>query len=256
MTAPTLTLTLRCTPEAYAALRAIAVLMPGVHLEDTESGAPTQISALTSAAPPSSLDTVAAPDPAAGPSLREVPARPGLDWLPQLDPARTGLLPVLSPTPGERHTRLSVHSDGSANPNPGRGGAALVTGTLAVGWPAAHATNNEMELLAALGALRLAAAAPDVRELVLHSDSKYVVDGMTSWMPGWVKKGWKRPGGAIENLALWQALHAQQQALQTAGITTRFVWVKAHATDASNNRADELAALAGASQTLVDRSPH
>ncbi|MFD1730366.1 hypothetical protein ACFSC4_03495 [Deinococcus malanensis] len=83
MTTPSVTLNLRCTPEAYAALRAVAALMPGVQIEEAD------------VATTASVGTA----PTANPSLSQASAVSALDWLPQLDHARTGLLPVLSLPP-------------------------------------------------------------------------------------------------------------------------------------------------------------
>jgi ribonuclease HI len=95
-------------------------------------------------------------------------------------------------------------------------------------------TNNKMELTAAIEALN---ALKRPVEVELHTDSVYVKDGLTKWIHGWKKNGWrtadKKP---VKNAELWKALDA---ATQRHSIDWR--WVKGHAGDAFNERADELA---------------
>src|SRR5690349_24130433 len=69
-------------------------------------------------------------------------------------------------------------------------------------------TNNRMALTSAITLLRLLAAKGNRFRVLAVSDSEYLVKGIREWLPGWVAKGWRRKGGEIENLALWQELHA------------------------------------------------
>ena len=134
--------------------------------------------------------------------------------------------------------RVIIHTDGacSGNPGPGGWGAVLQYGStvkeLKGGEPLT--TNNRMELTAAIEALN-ALKRPLVVEL--HTDSVYVKDGLTKWIHGWKKNGWKTADKKpVKNVELWQAL---DQAVQRH--TIEWHWVKGHNGDEMNERADELA---------------
>lgn len=138
------------------------------------------------------------------------------------------------------HHDVTIHTDGACLGNPGPGGwAALlrcrgVEKTL-VGGEAAT-TNNRMELMAAIAALE---ALRGPCTVVLHTDSQYVRQGITEWIGGWVRRGWRTAGGdAVKNRDLWERLHA---ACQRHRIDWR--WVKGHSGDPDNDRVDELARL-------------
>ena len=131
-----------------------------------------------------------------------------------------------------------IHTDGacSGNPGPGGWGAVLHYGDtvkeLKGGAPLT--TNNQMELTAAIEALT---ALKRPCEIELHTDSNYVKDGLTKWIHGWKKNGWrtadKKP---VKNVELWQALDAATQRHKI-----NWHWVKGHAGDEMNERADQLA---------------
>lgn len=134
--------------------------------------------------------------------------------------------------------QVQVHTDGACLGNPGPGGwAALlcwrgVERELAGGEPAT--TNNRMELMAAIAALE---ALKEPCEVVLTTDSQYVRQGITEWMPGWLRRGWKTAGGApVKNRDLWERLHA---AASRHAVDWR--WVKGHAGHPENERVDQLA---------------
>ena len=134
--------------------------------------------------------------------------------------------------------RVIIHTDGacSGNPGPGGWGAVLQYGgtvkELKGGAPLT--TNNQMELTAAIEALTALKRPVDVE---LHTDSIYVKDGLTKWIHGWKKNGWrtadKKP---VKNLELWQALDAA-----VAQHKIDWHWVKGHNGDETNERADQLA---------------
>jgi ribonuclease HI len=134
--------------------------------------------------------------------------------------------------------RVIIHTDGACSGNPGPGGWGAVlqyNGTVKeLKGGAKLTTNNQMELTAAIEALN-ALKRPCAIEL--HTDSVYVKDGLTKWIHGWKKNGWrtaaKKP---VKNADLWKALDA---AVQRHTIDWR--WVKGHAGDAMNERADVLA---------------
>lgn len=107
-------------------------------------------------------------------------------------------------------------------------------------------TNNRMALRSAIAALDLVAArgAADIRFV---TDSNYIVLGMTEWVGAWRARGWRRKGGAIENLDLWQGL-----AERAAGRRIAWQWVRGHAGHAKNEYANDLATRAAAEQTATD----
>ena len=137
-------------------------------------------------------------------------------------------------------TDVIIYTDGacSGNPGPGGWGAILVHGEtrkeLSGGEP--ETTNNRMELQAAIEALN---ALKRPCKVALYTDSVYVRDGITKWIKGWQRNGWrtaaKKP---VKNAELWQALQA---ALKPHDIDWH--WVKGHAGHPENERADELARI-------------
>jgi ribonuclease HI len=139
-----------------------------------------------------------------------------------------------SPSPG----RVLCYTDGACSGNPGPGGYGVIlrwgehTRELSAGFR--RTTNQRMELRACVAALH---ALKRPCRITLVTDSLYVVKGMQEWVPGWMKRGWRRPGNQpIENLDLWQELH------ELAGRhETTFEWVKGHDGHPENERADELA---------------
>jgi ribonuclease HI len=98
----------------------------------------------------------------------------------------------------------------------------------------AHTTNNRMELLAAISALE---ALTRESALTIVTDSAYVKNGVTEWIHGWKRNGWRTAGkDPVKNVDLWQRLDAAQA---THKVVWR--WIKGHAGHAENERADELA---------------
>ena len=133
-----------------------------------------------------------------------------------------------------------IYTDGACSGNPGPGGWGVVlrygeaVKELHGGDPAT--TNNRMELLAAITALESLSRPVPVQ---LYTDSKYVLDGITKWLPGWQRNGWqtaaKKP---VKNVDLWKRL---VEAMERHQVTWH--WVKGHSGDPGNERADELARL-------------
>ena len=131
-----------------------------------------------------------------------------------------------------------VHTDGacSGNPGPGGWGAILAFGDRQkeLHGGEAHTTNNRMELMGAISALE-ALKKPCVVDL--HTDSQYMRDGIMKWIKNWKRNGWrtadKKP---VKNIDLWQRLEAALERHQV-----RWHWVRGHAGDAMNERADQLA---------------
>jgi ribonuclease HI len=133
---------------------------------------------------------------------------------------------------------VAIWTDGacSGNPGPGGWGVILVAGEhrkeLFGGEP--DTTNNRMELMAAISALE---ALKKPCDITLHIDSQYVRQGITQWIHGWKKNGWKTADKKpVKNAELWQRL---EEATRRHRIDWQ--WVKGHAGDPMNERADELA---------------
>lgn len=136
--------------------------------------------------------------------------------------------------------QVEMYTDGACKGNPGRGGwgvllrAGEATRELCGG--AAHTTNNRMELTAVIEGL---AALKEPCEVALYIDSQYVRQGITSWIKGWKAKGWRTASGSpVKNVDLWQQLDALAH---TAGHRIVWHWVRGHAGDPGNERADALA---------------
>jgi ribonuclease HI len=132
---------------------------------------------------------------------------------------------------------LTIYSDGSCLGNPGRGGwAALIregSSERVLTGSEAQSTNNRMELTAALRALEALSGRSQVD---FYTDSEYLRRGITEWLPGWRARGWKRKGGKLANVELWQAL---DRAIERHQI--HWHWVKGHSTNKDNQRVDKLA---------------
>jgi ribonuclease HI len=133
---------------------------------------------------------------------------------------------------------VDIWTDGacSGNPGPGGWGAVLRYGETEKEISGAEpaTTNNRMELMAAISALEALKRPSKVR---LHTDSKYVMDGLTKWIHGWKKNGWKTADKKpVKNDDLWKRL---DEANARHEVTWK--WVKGHSDNEMNNRADELA---------------
>jgi ribonuclease HI len=134
--------------------------------------------------------------------------------------------------------KIEIYTDGACKGNPGVGGwgALLVAGTKEkeLFGGERDTTNNRMELMAvirALGALKRPC------HIVLHTDSQYVLKGITEWITGWKAKGWKTASKApVKNVDLWQELDAAQLTHQI-----EWRWVRGHTGHPGNERADQLA---------------
>ena len=136
---------------------------------------------------------------------------------------------------------ITIYTDGACSGNPGPGG----WGTVLIyngqekelsGFEAAT-TNNQMELMGAIKGLE---SLKEPCTVELYTDSKYVSQGMTEWIIGWMKNNWRNSAKKpVKNKELWVRLHA---ACQQHSVT--FHWVKGHADNPYNNRCDELAVAA------------
>jgi ribonuclease HI len=136
---------------------------------------------------------------------------------------------------------VEIYTDGacSGNPGPGGWGAVLSYGGHELelhGGEPAPTTNNRMELMAAIKALE-SLTRPSV--VKLHTDSSYVRNGVTGWLPGWKRNGWRTASKqAVKNEDLWRRLDAA-----AARHDVHWLWVKGHAGNPGNERADALANL-------------
>lgn len=133
---------------------------------------------------------------------------------------------------------IEIHTDGACLGNPGPGGWAALLRYGArerelVGGESLT-TNNRMELMAAISGLE---ALTEGCRVVLFTDSQYVRQGITQWLPNWLRRGWKTAGGdPVKNRELWERLAA---AIVRHEIDWR--WVKGHSGDPDNERVDQLA---------------
>mgnify|MGYP001473565778 FL=1 len=148
--------------------------------------------------------------------------------------------------------KVIVHTDGACSGNPGPGGWGVIldyNGTRKeLSGGEALTTNNRMELMAAIMALEALKRPCPVE---MHVDSQYVKDGITKWIHGWKKNGWKTADKKpVKNAELWQRLDA---ALANHKISWH--WVKGHAGHDDNERADELAREGMAPYKAVRAAP-
>ncbi len=139
--------------------------------------------------------------------------------------------------------KIIIYTDGACRGNPGLGawGAVLMDESgkyyLEIAESAPNTTNNKMELLAAIKALK---SVKKPSEIMLYTDSMYLVNGMTKWMKNWVLRNWKKSDKKpVENKEYWQQL---LELSNKHSIT--FNWVKAHNGDEYNEHVDGLANFA------------
>ena len=133
---------------------------------------------------------------------------------------------------------VEIFTDGACKGNPGPGGWGVLLRMGAhekeLSGSEAQTTNNRMEMTAAIRALEALREPCEVR---LHTDSTYVIDGITKWIHGWKKKGWKNSAKKpVVNEDLWRELDALRGKHQVT-----WHWVKGHSGHAENERVDQLA---------------
>ena len=134
--------------------------------------------------------------------------------------------------------RIEAFTDGACSGNPGPGGWGAIlrwNGNIKeLKGGEADTTNNRMELMAAISAL---SALKEPCEVDLYTDSVYVRDGISGWIEGWKRNGWKTAAKKpVKNVELWQALDEARKPHKV-----NWHWVKGHAEHPENERADELA---------------
>ena len=141
--------------------------------------------------------------------------------------------------------RVEIFTDGACkgNPGPGGWGAVLRMGQheRELAGHEGHTTNNRMELTAVIRALD---ALKEPCHVALHTDSRYVIDGITKWIFGWQKNGWKNSQKKpVLNADLWQELLESRRRHRID-----WIWVKGHDGHPENERADRLASNAALAQ--------
>lgn len=134
--------------------------------------------------------------------------------------------------------QIKIHTDGACRGNPGVGGWGAIlrynTSEKEICGGELETTNNRMEMMAVIEALR---SLKESAEVLLISDSQYVLKGVNEWMPNWKKRGWKTAARKpVKNVDLWQQL--DQLIIQHQ---IEWQWVKGHSGDPGNERADQLA---------------
>ena len=167
-----------------------------------------------------------------------------------------------------KFNKVTIYTDGAARGNPGRAGWAAVIlfypyptsplirrkskeGVFEIGGSVKHATNNQMELIAPIEALKyiknkfskeISRGVLDIGEVEIISDSKYVILGITEWIFAWQKNNWRNSAKKpVVNRELWEELYELNQEFKP-----KWIYVKGHNENKWNNRADEIATgLAG-----------
>jgi ribonuclease HI len=144
---------------------------------------------------------------------------------------------------------ITVYTDGASRGNPGRGGwgCIVVFGNekvIELGGKQDTTTNNQMELQGAIEGLKIVLTANDgdFKKVHVHSDSQYVLNGITSWIKNWKKNNWKTAAKkSVLNQELWQELDALVQKIESEDIKIDWTYVKGHSDNKFNERADVIA---------------
>jgi ribonuclease HI len=137
--------------------------------------------------------------------------------------------------------KITIYTDGAARGNPGPAGWAtiLIFGkkVIEIGGASKHATNNQMELMASIEALRYLHKNKISMPIEIFSDSKYVILGITEWIFSWQKKNWRNAAKKpVLNKELWEELHKLSQQFKI-----KWTYVEGHSGYKWNERADEIA---------------
>lgn len=138
---------------------------------------------------------------------------------------------------------ITYYTDGSASPNPGPGGFAVIKNGAPhiLGSEDGDTTNIRMEGKALVAAMKDAGS----EKAQIFTDSEFWINVITKWAPGWAAKGWKKKGGEIKNLDIVQEAYALYQ-----GADVTLTWVRGHEGDEGNELADEWANKAREGQRL------
>lgn len=145
---------------------------------------------------------------------------------------------------------VEIFTDGACSGNPGAGGWGVVLRCNGVekelSGGDADTTNNRMELTAVIEALK---ALKKSCNIILYTDSRYVMDGVTQWMPNWKQNGWRtaNKNSPVKNIDLWQSL---ESLLEKHKI--KWIWVKGHNGHPENERVDKLARDEAKSRVIAE----
>ena len=145
-----------------------------------------------------------------------------------------------------------IFTDGACSGNPGPGGWACVIAAsdgrvVELAGHSASTTNNRMELGGVIAGLRAVSGMPGA--VLVHTDSTYVIEGITKWIRGWKLRGWTTAAGApVKNEDLWRALEQAVAARGRGGVEWR--WVKGHSGHDANERCDEIAVASAKRQSI------
>lgn len=142
--------------------------------------------------------------------------------------------------------KITIYTDGSSRGNPGPGGWAAVilsdSEVIELGGRENLTTNNRMELMGAIMGLREIDGKSQSVEVC--TDSQYVKKGMTEWIDGWIKKGWKSSTKKpVLNQDLWEMLKKEEDRLKAGGVHVTWKYVPAHVGVVMNERADTIATM-------------
>lgn len=142
--------------------------------------------------------------------------------------------------------KITIYTDGSSRGNPGPGGWASViltdTEVIELGGRENLTTNNRMELSGALFGLK--EIGKEAKEIEVCTDSQYVKKGMTEWIDGWIKRGWKgSTKKPVLNQDLWEALKKEEDRLKNSGVKVSWKYVPGHSGVPMNERADVIATM-------------
>ena len=130
------------------------------------------------------------------------------------------------------NTQMEIYTDGSCLGNPGPGGWAVIGPDFELSGGLEHTTNNAMELTAALKCLQRTGT----QKITIYTDSCYLKNGITKWILGWKRNGWKTASGQpVKNQELWIEID------KLGGPHVQWQWVKAHNGHPFNEAADKLA---------------
>jgi ribonuclease HI len=157
---------------------------------------------------------------------------------------------------------ITIYTDGSSRGNPGPGGFASIVvinneRVIELGGHDAHTTNNKMELKGVIEGLKVSLNnIDDDKHIQVYSDSKYVLTGITSWIHNWKKNNWRTAAKKeVLNQELWQELDSLVETVSRRDIKIDWHYVKGHADNPYNNRADIIATTSadtGVTKVLYD----
>lgn len=155
---------------------------------------------------------------------------------------------------------ITIYTDGSSRGNPGRGGFASIvvfgdSKQVELGGGFEHTTNNKMELKGVIEALKIVLThnTDSYKKVHVNSDSKYVLQGITTWIYGWKKNNWRTAAKApVMNQELWQELDEVRNNLVKLGMEIEWSYVKGHSDNKWNERADEIATMCADDEGMLD----